>query len=68
MAIIERTVRVLEELSKRTEPAKPLEIAQALQLEPIHVGKELVELAKAGYAVKKDKDKNTWAITDEGTA
>jgi hypothetical protein len=68
MAITKRTISVLQELSKRTEPARPLEIAQALQMQPIHVGKELVELAKGGSAVKKDKDKNTWAITDEGTA
>jgi len=68
MAIIERTVRVLEGLSKGKDPARPLQIAQALQLQPIHVGKELVESAKAGYAVKKDKEKNTWAITDDGKA
>lgn len=68
MAITERTITVLQELSKRTEPARPLEIAQTLHIQPIHVGKELVELAKGGLAVKKDKDKNTWAITDEGTA
>lgn len=66
MAITERTIRVLEELSKRKEPARPLEIAQTLQLQPIHVGKELVELAKGRLAVKKDQEKNTWAITDEG--
>jgi Mn-dependent DtxR family transcriptional regulator len=61
MAINEKTIIILGELSKRKEPTKPLEIAHAVQVEPIQVGKELVELAKGGLAVKKDKDKNTWA-------
>jgi hypothetical protein len=68
MPINEKTITILGELSKRKEPVRPLEIAQALHLEPVQVGKDLVELFKGGLAVKKDKDKNLWAITDEGKA
>ena len=61
-----RTLKVLEALSKMTEPTSPADIGTIIKLSPRDTGKTLYDLGKGGLAQKPDEKKSLWLITDKG--
>ena len=61
-----RTLKVLEALSKMTEPTSPADIGIVIKLSPRDTGKTLYDLGKGGLAQKPDEKKSLWLITDKG--
>lgn len=61
-----RRLKVLEELSKFTEPVGATEIAGIIGEIPRDVGKDLYQLGKGGLASKPDEKQSLWLITDKG--
>ena len=61
-----RTLKVLEALSKMTEPSSPADIGIIIEVSPRDTGKTLYDLGKAGLAEKPDKNQSLWRITDKG--
>ncbi len=61
-----RTLKVLEALSKMTEPSSPADIGIKIEVSPRDTGKTLYDLSKAGLAEKPDKNQSLWRITDKG--
>ena len=61
-----RTLKVLEALSKMTEPSSPADIGIKIEVSPRDTGKTLYDLSKAGLAEKPDKNQSLWRITVKG--
>jgi len=61
-----RTLKVLEALSKMTEPSSPADIGIVIGVSPRDTGKTLYDLGKAGLARKPDEKQSLWLITDGG--
>ena len=61
-----RTLKVLEALSKMTEPTSPADIGIVIKLSPRDTGKTLYDLGKGGLARKPDEKQSLWLITDKG--
>ena len=61
-----RTLKVLEALSKMTEPTSPADIGIVIKLSPRDTGKTLYDLGKGGLAQKPDEKQSLWLITDKG--
>ncbi|MBA7664531.1 hypothetical protein ES703_72592 [subsurface metagenome] len=61
-----RKLKVLEELSKFTEPVGAAEIAGIINESTRDVGKVLYDSGKGGLAQKPDEKKSLWLITDKG--
>ena len=61
-----RTLKVLEALSKLTEPTSPADIGSMIAASPRDTGKTLYDLGKAGLVEKPDKNQSLWLITDKG--
>ncbi|GAJ22643.1 unnamed protein product, partial [marine sediment metagenome] len=50
-----RTIKVLEALSKMTEPGSPADIGIIIEVSPRNTGKILYDLGKGGLAQKPDE-------------
>ena len=61
-----RTLKVLEALSKMTEPSSPADIGIIIEVSPRDTGKALYDLGKGGLAQKPDEKQSLWLITDKG--
>ena len=61
-----RRLKVLEELSKFTEPAGATEIAGIIGESSLNVGNDLYYLGKGGLARKPDEKQSLWLITENG--
>ena len=61
-----RTLKVLEALSKLTEPTSPADIGSIIEVSPRDTGGTLYDLGKAGLARKPDEKQSLWLITDKG--
>ena len=61
-----RTLKVLEALSKLTEPTSPADIASMIAISPRDTNETLYDLGKAGFAEKPDGNQSLWLITDKG--
>ena len=61
-----RTLKVLEELSKLTEPSSPADTGIVIGVSPRDTGKTLYDLGKAELAQKPDEKQKLWLITDKG--
>jgi len=61
-----RTLKVLEALSKMTEPSSPADIGSIIEVSPCDTGETLYDLGKAGLARKPDEKQSLWLITDKG--
>ena len=61
-----RTLKVLEALSKMTEPSSPADIGIEIGVSPRDTGRTLYDLGKAGRAEKPDKNLSLWRITVKG--
>ena len=61
-----RTLKVLEALSKMTEPSSPADIGITIEVSPRDTGKTLYDLGKGGLAQKPDDKKSLRLITDKG--
>ncbi len=61
-----RTLKVLEALSKMTEPSSPADIGMAIGVSSRDTGGTLYDLGKAGLTQKPDEKQSLWLITDKG--
>ncbi len=61
-----RILKVLEALSRCTDPARPTDIGAVIEETPFFAGHDLSELESKGLAQKPDKEKNLYLITDKG--
>ena len=61
-----RTLKVLEALSKMTEPSSPADIGIVIGVSPRDTGDPLYVLGKAGLTQKPDPKLKLWLITDKG--
>jgi len=61
-----RTIKVLEALSKMTEPTSPTDIGVTIEVSPLNTGKMLYDLGEGGLTQKPDDKKSLWLITDKG--
>jgi len=61
-----RTLKVLEALSKMTEPSSPADIGIAIGVSPRDTGETLYDLGQAGLAREPDEKQSLWLITDKG--
>ena len=61
-----RRLKVLEELSKFTEPAGATEIAGIIGESSLNGGNDLYYLGKGGLARKPDEKQSLWLITENG--
>ncbi len=61
-----RVQKVLEALSKMTEPSSPADIGIIIGVSPRDTGKTLYDLGRAGLVQKPDEKQLLWLITDKG--
>ncbi|MBA7468177.1 hypothetical protein ES707_03418 [subsurface metagenome] len=61
-----RRLKVLETLSKFTEPTGAAEIAGIIGETSLNVGNDLYHLGKGGLTQKPDKKQSLWLITENG--
>ena len=61
-----RTLKVLEALSKMTEPSSPADIGVIIGVSPRDTGETLYDLGQAGLAREPDEKQSLWLITDKG--
>ena len=61
-----RTLKVLEALSKMTEPSSPADIGIVIGVPAFNTGKTLFDLGKGGLARKPDEKQKLWLITEKG--